>query len=336
MASTPSAVLPAAPPEVASRRAGVDLMRLVAFVAVVLIHAVADGANDAATAADTIAVLARFAVPFFFVAFGYFLSPRAPARTAMRLLVRLAPPFFVWALVYILYFKGSLAELRSPAMLVRLLVTGLDGQHLWFLPALGVAGVLFALVRSRFGWSAVLALALLFYALALAFGPYRGWLGLPRPPFNTRNGPFFGLLFITAGAWMRARDLRPALASALALFALAAALQLGEVAALHAQGTIPFPRFTDDTVMTIPYGIAAFLVALALPPTLHLPPLLAQLARLSLGLYVVHLLFLDLAARLIGRATLAVCLVDALLAVIASALCVLALDRLPFTQRLIR
>ncbi|WP_271301177.1 acyltransferase family protein [Sphingomonas sp. CV7422] len=311
-------------------------LRLIAFIAVVLIHAVADSATDAATAADAIAVLARFAVPFLFVAFGYFLSSRAPARTALRLLVRLAPPFFVWALVYILYFKGSLAELRSPAMLVRLLVTGLDGQHLWFLPALGIAGVLFALVKSRLGWGAVLALTLLFYALALAFGPYRGLFDLSRPPFNTRNGTFFGLLFVAGGAWIREDDIRPRTAPALALFALATILQLGEVAALHAQGTIPFPRFTDDTLMTIPYGIAAFLVALALPPTLRLPPLLAQLARLSHGLYVVHLLFLDLAVRLIGRETLAACLVDALLAVIASALCVLALDRLPFTQRLIR
>jgi peptidoglycan/LPS O-acetylase OafA/YrhL len=96
IASTPSAVLPAVSPEAAaSRLAGVDLMRLIAFVPVVLIHAVADGATDAATAADGIAVLARFAVSFFFVAFGYFLSPRAPARTAVRLLIRTVPPFFV-------------------------------------------------------------------------------------------------------------------------------------------------------------------------------------------------------------------------------------------------
>jgi peptidoglycan/LPS O-acetylase OafA/YrhL len=89
-------------------------------------------------------------------------------------------------------------------------------------------------------------------------------------------------------------------------------------------------------VTAVAYGIAAFLVALAIPPTLRLSPLFAHLARLSLGLYVVHLLFLDLAAWLIGRATLAACLVVALLAVVASALYVLAFDRLPFRQRLIR
>ena len=310
-------------------------MRLVAFVAVVLIHAVSNGAGDAPLAADAIAILARFAVPFFFVAFGYFLSPRAPERTALRLLVRLAPPFLVWALVYILYFQGSLAELRSPAMIVRLLITGLDGQHLWFLPALGVAGVLFALVRGRFGWGAVLALAIVCYALALAFGPLRLLLDLPRPPFNTRNGPFFGLLFVTAGAWLRHRDRRVPLRTALALFGLAALLQLAEVGALVALGTI-LPRFTDTTLMTIPYGIAAFLVALAIPPSFRLSPLFARLARLSLGLYVVHLLFLDLAARMLGRATLAASLGAALLAVLASALCVLILDRIPPLRRLIR
>lgn len=324
------------PPVGTIRLAGIDAMRLVAFVAVVLIHAVSNGARDAPVAADVIALLSRFAVPFFFVAFGYFMPQRAPERTALRLLVRLAPPFLFWALLYILYFQGSLAELRSPAMLVRLLITGLDGQHLWFLPALGVAGVLFAVVRSRFGWGAVLALALVFYALAFAFGPLRLLLDLPKPPFNTRNGPFFGLLFVVAGAWLRGRDLRVPLRTALALFAIAALLQLAEVAALVAVGTIPFPRFTDDTLMTIPYGIAAFLVALAIPPTFHLPPLFARLAQLSLGLYVVHLLFLDLATRLLGQATLAACLGNALLAVLASALCVLILDRIPPMRRLIR
>ena len=320
----------------AGRLAGIDLMRLVAFVAVVLIHAVADGAGDAPVAADVIAILSRFAVPFFFVAFGYFMPHRAPGRAALRLLVRLAPPFLFWALVYVLYFQGSLAGLRSPAMIARLLVTGLDGQHLWFLPALGVAGVLFAVVRSRFGWGAVLALAIVFYALAFAFGPLRLLLDLPKPPFNTRNGPFFGLMFVTAGAWLRSRDLRLPLRSALALFGVAALLQLVEVAALVALGTIPFPRFTDDTLMTIPYGIAAFLVALAIPPSFRLAPLFARLARLSLGLYVVHLLFLDLAARLLGRATLVACLGDALLATLASALCVLLLDLIPPMRRLIR
>ena len=220
-------------------------------------------------------------------------------------------------------------------MIVRLLITGLDGQHLWFLPALGVAGVLFALVRGRFGWGAVLALAIVCYALALAFGPLRLLLDLPRPPFNTRNGPFFGLLFVTAGAWLRHRDRRVPLRTALALFGLAALLQLAEVGALVALGTI-LPRFTDTTLMTIPYGIAAFLVALAIPPSFRLSPLFARLARLSLGLYVVHLLFLDLAARMLGRATLAASLGAALLAVLASALCVLILDRIPPLRRLIR
>jgi hypothetical protein len=135
-----------------------------------------------------------------------------------------------------------LAELCSPATLVRLLITGLDGQHLWFLPALGVTGVLFALAKSRFGWGAVLALALLFYVLALAVRPYRGLLGLPRPPLNMRNGPFFGITLhhrrrvdprATSG-----QGSSPAPAPA--LFALAAALLLGEVAVLHAQATIPF------------------------------------------------------------------------------------------------
>ena len=318
------------------RLAGIDLMRLVSFVAVVLIHAVADGAVDHPFAADVIAVSSRFAVPFFFLAFGYLLSPRAPERTALRLLVRLAPPFLFWALVYILYFQHSLAELRSPTMIGRLLITGLDGQHLWFLPALGAAGVLFAVVQNRFGWRAIFALAILFYALAFAFGPLRLLFDLPKMPFNTRNGPFFGLVFVTIGAWLRIRDIRITLPIALALFVLAGVLQLVEVAILVAARTIAFPRFTDDTLTTIGFGVAAFMVALAIPSSVRLPRLFARLAELSLGLYVVHLLFLDLWGQVFGRATLAACLVDAALAIVSSAVFVLIFDHIPLTRRLIR
>ncbi|WP_230482068.1 acyltransferase [Sphingomonas sp. Leaf21] len=315
---------------------GIDLMRLVAFAGVVLIHAVANGSFDHPVAADVIALCARFAVPFFFIAFGYLLARRASSATAGRLLLRLAPPFLFWSLAYVLYFEHSLRGLLSPAAIVRLLITGLDGYHLWFLPALGVAGVIFAIVQGRFGWRAVLALGVLFYALALAFGPLRLLLGLPRPPFNTRNGPFFGLLFVTAGAWLRHRDWRPTLPFALALWGVTALLQLAEVALWVRMGTIEYPRFTDDVVMTIPFGVASFLVALAMPRDFHLPPLFAHLARLSLGLYVIHALFLDLAERWLGQATLLGSLRNAGLAIIASALSVLILDRWSVTRRLIR
>lgn len=318
------------------RLAGIDLMRLVSFIAVVLIHAVADGAMDHPFAADVIALSSRFAVPFFFLAFGYLLSPRAPERTALRLLIRLAPPFLFWAIVYILYFHHSLASLESPAMVGRLLITGLDGQHLWFLPALGAAGVLFAIVQSRYGWRAILLLAIIFYALAYAFGPLRLLLDLPKMPFNTRNGPFFGLLFVTIGAWLRTRDIRITVPVALALFALAGVLQLVEVAALVAGGTIEFPRFTDDTLMTIPFGVAAFIVALAIPPSVRLPLLFARIAELSLGLYVVHLLFLNLWAHVFGIATLGACLGNAAFAIVSSVVLVLILDKIPLTRRLIR
>lgn len=319
-----------------SRMAGIDLMRLVAFVAVVLIHAVANGAFDYPVVADVIAVLSRFAVPFFFLAFGYLLSLRRPERIVLRLLVRLAPPFLFWAIVYILYFQHSLSSLKSPTMVVRLLITGLDGQHLWFLPALGAAGALFVVVQGRYGWRAILLLAVVFYTLALAFGPFRLLFDLPKMPFNTRNGPFFGLLFVTAGAWLRTRDIRIPLPFTLALFALAGLLQLADVAALVALRTIEFPRYTDYTVTTIAFGIAAFIVALSIPASFRLPRLFAALAEMSLGLYAMHLLFLDLWGHVFSVATLAACLVNAALAVVSSAICVLILDRIAVTRRLIR
>ena len=311
-------------------------MRLVAFVAVVLIHAVADGAEDHPAAADGIALLSRFAVPFFFLTFGFLLSPRTPERTALRLLGRLAPPFFFWAIIYILYFQHSLASLGSVGMVGRLLITGLDGQHLWFLPALGAAGVLFAVIKQRYGWRAIFLLAIVFYLAAFAFGPLRSEFGLPKAPFNTRNGPFFGLLFVAIGAWLRTCDFRPSLTVALPLFAVAGLVQIIEVAGLTALGTIGYPRFTDDTLSTIPFGVAAFAVALAIPASVQLPRLFAKLAELSLGLYVVHLLFLSLWAQVFGMRTLEACLQNAALAIISSAVFVLLADRIPFIRRLIR
>jgi surface polysaccharide O-acyltransferase-like enzyme len=311
-------------------------MRLVSFVAVVLIHAVSKTVTDHPQVADAIAILSRFAVPYFFIAFGFLLSPRSSTQTGVRLLGRLMPPFIFWALAYVLYFRGTLAGLASPAMIARLLLTGLDGQHLWFLPALGVAGLLFVMLRHALGWRAVLVVAIVFYAFALAFGPYRLLFDLPRPPFNTRNGPFFGFMFILAGAWLRTHAVRLHWSVALLLVAVTGALQWLEVQALVASGLLETGRYVDDTLMTIGFGVAVFLLALSIPPTVRLPKLLASLAELSLGLYVVHLFFLDLCGRAFGMTSLAQCLVNAVLAVLASVLCVLILDRVPLTRRLIR
>jgi hypothetical protein len=58
-----------------------------------------------------------------------------------------------------------------------------DGAPLLFLPARGFAGVLFCGGAQPVGWSAVLTLVIVFYALAFTFGPFRLLLDLPKPSF---------------------------------------------------------------------------------------------------------------------------------------------------------
>ena len=174
----------------------VDVIRVVAIIAVIVIHVVpfTDQPNRIGgewNAATVVNQLARFAVPFFFIVSGYLWAQKIEdernvypltARMAKRILLL----FAVWCAIYLLpmdvvstFEIGQFGWVRQCYRNIREIfrspfITVFEGTkwHLWFLPALLCALIITAfLVRHR-QQRLLVVLAILLYAVGLAGKAY--------------------------------------------------------------------------------------------------------------------------------------------------------------------
>lgn len=308
------------------RLVGVDAGRYVAVIAVMFIHG-----STGTTPGRVLDALARFAVPFFFVVSGFFLShPGASlAKAILRALRRAAVPFIVWMLAYLVWFRPAVSDFSHVGFYVRLLVFGGPAYHLWFLSSLGLCSVLLLLcMRAKLSTALLVSLAVALYAVGLLLGSYYPLItGGGRFRFDMRSGPFFGLPFMIAGHLLARTRPMVSLPVALAIMGVGGGLQIGEtIATGHWSGI----RGRDLVIGTAPFGIGAFLTAHALPsgPVVRG---LAVLGRYSLGVFCSHVLVLEL----VRKVAAAVHIPDiwtfqgelvtvALVVIIATAVCVAA------------
>jgi Uncharacterized protein conserved in bacteria len=191
-----------------TRQPAVDRMRLLAILAVIVIHCnpflyPLFHSPVEQLAEIVLARLARFAVPFFFVVSGYFLGRAlargdAPMATLGRRTRRLAMLFFAWSLFYLLvpvhldelmkhgYLTDRLHLLHDYQLLSQPWMWLLQGTaaHLWFLPSLLMAIAIVAVAERLSLPGLVLPLGAALYLFGLLAGPYGHTpLGL-RPGFD--------------------------------------------------------------------------------------------------------------------------------------------------------
>lgn len=311
--------------QTSQRAQGIDAFRCIAFVAVVVLHVMPFNRTGAWAVLDTIC---RFAVPFFFVASGYFLYPPRAGLivSTLRLFKRLAPPFIFWLVVYSV-LTHQLSQLAEPAVLARYAITGGPAFHLWFLPALGMS-ILFIVLIRPFGIFPIAIVGIFLFVTALAFGPYREALGLPQPPMNPRNGFWLGTFFVAAGYCMASCDRVPTLAASVALFCAGLSIQLAECYLLAGSLT-PIGDFSAGTALT---GIGAFGIAFRakwLSGSGHL----SQFGRLTLWMYCIHAAIIQLLPSFDRNSYFEVLLATSVVVVI-SAVTALAAARVPALRNL--
>jgi surface polysaccharide O-acyltransferase-like enzyme len=277
------------------RITGIDCGRFVAVIAVIFIHA--RTTRPESLAAES---AARFAVPFFFMTAGFFLSHPGTALlgAAGRVCRRLLVPFLVWLAVYLLWFRPGLSEFRHPKYLALLLIRGGPANHLWFLPSLAFCSILLlGALRAGAGLRTLIAMAAGLYVIGLLLGAYYGPLtGRAHFPWDTRDGPFFGLPFMVAGYAIARTRLAVGPMTALALFLAGGAIQGAETWGLQAAG---FDIMHDQMIGTTLFGAGFFLLARTWTET-PLTLALARLGRYSLGIFVVHVLVLQMLTKLAG------------------------------------
>lgn len=209
--------------------AGLDLARFVCAFLIVMIHIPPLG-SAAEPTVQTLNfalanVLARIAVPFFFICSGFFRYRRTPpdafrAEPTRRAVVRLGRLYLIWTAIY---FPLRLdAMLRDPKGFAH----GLFGfardfvfsgsyLQLWYLPALLFALLLVSFLLARGVPPKRIVLAgFAFFLIGLSA---QSWFGLLRPLaglapglwrvlklaqkllYSTRDGLFFGFLFVGLG-----------------------------------------------------------------------------------------------------------------------------------------
>jgi surface polysaccharide O-acyltransferase-like enzyme len=270
------------------RIVGIDAMRAMAFVAVVVIHGPYYGPLD-----TILHLLARFAVPFFFMATGFFLarSRDTSLKAALALPRRLAVPFLFWTACYVVAAGPPLREALQPHYLGLLLLGWGPGFHLWYLPTLAVSVALLVVLRRWLSPYWMLGLGAAFYLLSLALGAYFWPLtGQPAVGWSVQHSPQVAFVFLAAGYCAAVAGWRTGLSAAVAVTLLGAATQVGEVALLKHLHTYDL-RQTDFYLGTLPYGVGAFLVSWHIPRN-GLSTALAAIGRYGLGLYAAHLLVL--------------------------------------------
>ncbi|WP_233071100.1 acyltransferase [Motilimonas eburnea] len=291
-------------PQPNQRIASLELMRVIAMIAVIVIHVrlfidlppiagepwLADIANQ----------LARFAVPFFFLTAGYFIQPKLAAnpypvmRAYSRPLLRL---WLVWSVICLLLpsrfdvlaEQGYLAERMGywqflwQTPLNTLFEGGL--VHLWFLPSLVIAVAMIAVLLHYQRQSWLLPLALVLYSYGVLAGSYSD-LSQWGAPIFTRNGPFFSLLMVAIGFEIRRSGWSLTSAQAILLGLIGLLGHFAEAFNLYAQG-VPFAGH-DFLFFSAMWGVGLFMWLLA-NPRFGDVPWVHRLSRHTLAIYVCHL-----------------------------------------------
>ncbi len=230
---------------------GIDRFRLLAALLVVAIHT--SPLTDINTTADFILtrILARVAVPFFFMASGAFLftGGNNEKPSSAKLLSFFKKTALLYGIAILLYlplnfYTGTAVDwLHFPKLLSDIVFNG-TFYHLWYLPAAIMgACIIFILMRSA-SIKAAFVITILLYIAGLLGDSYYGVIekipflssfynGIFQITEYTRNGLFFAPVFLLLGYLVFNGNKRLPLRTSLWGLAISLFLMLTEGLVLH-------------------------------------------------------------------------------------------------------
>ncbi len=296
----------------------IDLFRLLAIIAVIIIHiswfkhdTVANSLNTEQTLYYFFNQISRFAVPFFFIISGYFWGVKIAQKhnvfqNSLPMAKKLFFLFIAWSLIYLLPFNigviyeyGVLAPIKvSYWHLVdmvqhplTLLVQGTK-VHLWFLVALLNALLISAFLVGRQQKVLLIILALSLYFIGLLAKAYSDTPWGVNFAFDTRNGPFFSTIFFVTGYLLSTKKSSIKwFYYGLSLLIFGAVLHFMESRFLwHHYHALPLHEYLLGTYFV---GLGVALIALSNRTCLQHKSL-SQLGKSTLGIYVVHFIYVDM------------------------------------------
>ena len=203
--------------EAGNRNVYIDYMKLTAAFLVVAIHiSPLSGINENGDFILT-RVIARIAVPFFFMVSGYFVLPdsRKHNKRALKFLKKTGLLYLAAIILYlpVNFYKDYFKELKAGTVFKDIFFDG-TFYHLWYLPA-AILGILICLFLIRItGEKAAFVISVILYLAGLPGDSYYGltrqfsflgkiYDGLLQVFSYTRNGIFFAPVFLMLGCLIR-------------------------------------------------------------------------------------------------------------------------------------
>ena len=275
------------------RLLGIDSMRFLACVAVIFLHCFP------ATGLPKIMVdqVARFAVPFFFVTSGYFLAAKLlreeNATVYLRYVQKILILYLAWSAIYFLDppLRGNFGVVYQERFYTfvsqpweEAWFVGISG-HFWFFISLMLTVLTLMLFRLRY-LSYFLGLAIVLYVIGVLGKAYEATpIGISLG-INTRNFIFFSSLPFALGVMIRVRSWTVSAQPAILMTLVGIGLHVGEAWFLRTYYGVDMQDYGFSTVLM---GVGAFFLAKQGFASLETDRL-AQLGKLTLGVYAVHIL----------------------------------------------
>lgn len=299
-----------------NRISSVDTIRLLAIISVIAIHtrpfSYNEGSEEAYYYFDIfINQIARFAVPFFFVVSGYFWGVKIRngadiISTTRNMVTRIGVIFLAWSLIYLIPFNfidafnhGVLGPLKVAYWhLISLLNTPVNTlfqgtkDHLWFLISLIFSVIICAFFIKRKAFLFLTFLSITFYVLGVILKSYAETPIGMEIDFNTRNGPFLGLILFYLGYYFSGcTPTYKWFYYGFLLFIVGSLMHFIEIYTLMKLfGTSVMQDFVFGTLLM---GIGMTMVALSNHPILQ-SKYLSKIGTMTLGIYASHFIFVDL------------------------------------------
>lgn len=293
---------------------GIDYFRFIAALLVIAIHT-----SPLMTYTETgdfilTRIIARVAVPFFFMTTGFFLVSEH-SRNADRLKSFVKKTALIYGVSIILYlplnvYTGYFSmDYLLPNIIKDVLFDG-TMYHLWYLPAAIIGGALaWYLVREK-GFTKAFVISAVLYAFGLLGDSYYG-LTERIPVLNaayqqlfelsdyTRNGIFYAPIFFVLGGYIAAQAKTVNVPKNLVGFAVSFLLMFGEGMLLHKLG---FQRHDSMYIFLIPSMYFLFCALTAWRGPRH-----ELLKTSTLVMYIIHpmvIVGVRMVAKVIGMEAL--------------------------------
>jgi surface polysaccharide O-acyltransferase-like enzyme len=293
-----------------------DFVKFFAIFFVVCIHTLPFttykfGELDGENIGFIINAFARFSVPYFFMVSGYLLEKKlkqsdTKTNYIYSYLLKNIKIFISWSLFFFFYdivlvalkaflqgltIKSEIIHYVETVFRVQNLYYGINvgtSYHLWFLLSLIWANVILAIFIKMNKVRLLLGISLLLHVIGL-FG--QSYSTLVKMPLDTRDALFFGLFYITTGYYLSTLPLNSKLKPKLwlILFFFLSLLQIaeGEIVTNHAKGY--WGNYYLFTILT-----AITLLVFSLTKKQIYLPFINKIGANSLGIYVIHPLFISL------------------------------------------